>query len=98
MPQEIARYVDIGTSSISERIQSANKLVDAGYEVHFSFAPIIVYEGEKWKADWRELWREIDDTLTPKVKAQLKCEAFFLTHSADLHRINMEWNPKDEEF
>ncbi len=98
MPQQIARYVDIGTSPISERIQSANGLVDAGYEVHFSFAPIIVYEGEKWKADWRELWQEIDDTLTPKVKAQLKCEAFFLTHSADLHRINMEWNPKGEEF
>ena len=98
MPQNIARYVDIGTSPISERILSANKLVDAGYEVHFSFAPIIVYEGEKWKADWLELFREIDETLTAKVKKQLKCEAFFLTHSADLHEINMQWNAKGEEF
>lgn len=98
MPQEIARYVDIGTSLISDRIQSANKLVDAGYEVHFSFAPIIVYQGEKWKADWRELFMEIDDTLTEKVKAQLKCEVFFLTHSSDLHEINMQWNAKGEEF
>jgi len=98
MPQEIARYVDIGTSPISERIKSANTLVDAGYEVHFSFAPIIVYAGEKWKADWRDLWQEIDDTLNDKVKKQLKCEAFFLTHSQDLHRLNMEWNPKGEEF
>ena len=98
MPQKIARYVDIGTSPISERIRSTNTLVDAGYEVHFSFAPIIIYSGEDWKTDWRELWREIDDTLTDKAKAQLKCEAFFLTHSKDLHETNMKWNPKGEEF
>ncbi len=98
MPQPIARYVDIGTSPISDRIKSANNLVDAGYEVHFSFAPIIVYDGEKWKADWLELFKEIDDTLSAKVKAQLKCEAFFLTHSSDLHDVNMQWNAKGEDF
>jgi spore photoproduct lyase len=96
MPQKVARYVDIGTSPISERIQSVNALIDAGYEVHFSFAPIIIYEN--WREDWRELWREIDETLSSKAKAQLKCEAFFLTHSADLHEINMQWNAKGEEF
>lgn len=98
MPQQIARYVDIGTSPISERILSANRLVEAGYEVHFSFAPIIIYGGEEWKKGWRELWREIDDILTEKVKKQLKCEAFFLTHSADLHEVNMSWNARGEEF
>ena len=98
MPQRVARYVDIGTSPISERINSANKLAESGYEVHFSFAPIIVYGGEDWKKDWRELFTEIDDTLTAKVKKQLKCEAFFLTHSQDLHDVNMQWNPKGEEF
>jgi spore photoproduct lyase len=98
MPQSIARYVDIGTSPISDRIKSVNSLVDAGYEVHFSFAPIIVYDGDLWKNDWRELWREIDDTLTDKAKTQLQCEAFFLTHSKDLHDVNMHWNAKGEEF
>jgi DNA repair photolyase len=98
MPQNIARYVDIGTSPISERIKSVNTLVDAGYEVHFSFAPIIIYGGEDWKADWLELYREIDDTLSAKAKAQLKCEAFFLTHSSNLHETNMQWNAKGEEF
>jgi DNA repair photolyase len=98
MPQQIARYVDIGTSPISERIKSVNTLVDAGYEVHFSFAPIIVYDGDLWKNAWQEMWREIDDTLTDKAKAQLKCEAFFLTHSKDLHETNMQWNARGEEF
>lgn len=98
MPQPIARYVDIGTSPISERIKSTNVLVDAGYEVHFSFAPIIVYDGDLWKDAWTEMWREIDDTLTDKAKAQLKCEAFFLTHSKDLHETNMQWNARGEDF
>lgn len=98
MPQKVARYVDIGTSPISERIKSANKLVEAGYEVHFSFAPIIVYGGDEWKRDWRELFREIDDTLNDKTKRQLKCEAFFLTHSKELHEINLEWNARGEDF
>jgi DNA repair photolyase len=98
MPQSIARYVDIGTSPISERIASTNKLVEAGYEVHFSFAPIIIYDGDRWKADWKLLYQEINDTLTDKAKAQMMCEAFFLTHSADLHKVNMQWNPKGEEF
>ena len=98
MPQQIARYVDIGTSPISDRIKSVNTLVDAGYEAHFSFAPIIVYDGDLWKNAWQEMWREIDDVLTDKAKAQLKCEAFFLTHSKDLHETNMQWNARGEEF
>lgn len=98
MPQQIARYVDIGTSPISERLQSVNTLVDAGYEVHFSFAPIIIYEGDSWKKDWLELYQEIDDTLSAKAKAQLQCEAFFLTHSAALHETNMQWNARGEDF
>ena len=98
MPQNIARYVDIGTSPISERIKSVNRLVEAGYEVHLNFSPIIIYGGEEWKRGWAELWREIDDTLSPRAKRQIECEVFFLTHSAALHETNLQWNPKGEEF
>jgi hypothetical protein len=41
---------------------------------------------------------EIDSTLSPKAKAQLKCEIIFLTHNTLLHEINMEWHPKGEDF
>lgn len=96
MPQSVARYVDIGTSPIIDRIKSVNVLISAGYEVHFSFAPIIVYEN--WKNDWCDLFREIDDILSDEAKTQMQCEAFFLTHSEALHEVNMSWNPKGEEF
>ncbi|HVF28212.1 MAG TPA: hypothetical protein VM943_08225 [Pyrinomonadaceae bacterium] len=98
MPQSVARYVDIGTSPMSERIASINNLIEAGYEIHLNFSPIIPYGGEVWRHDWVELWREIDDTLSERAKSQLQCEAFFLTHSEALHDLNMQWNPKGEEF
>ena len=98
MPQKVARQVDIGTSPVTERIRSVNRLVEAGYEVHLNFSPIIIYGGDEWRGDWRELWREIDEMLTPQAKAQLQCEAFFLTHSEPLHELNLQWNPKGEQF
>lgn len=57
-----------------------------------------MYGGDDWRRDWGQLWQEIDDVLTDKAKAQLKCEAFFLTHSAPLNDVNMLWNPKGEEY
>jgi spore photoproduct lyase len=100
MPQRIARYVDIGTSPISQRLRSVNRLVAGGYEVHLNFSPIIIYGPEvgDWRGDWRELWREIDDTLSDQAKQQLQCEVFFLTHSEALHKVNLNWNPKGEQF
>ncbi len=100
MPQRIARYVDIATSPIAERLHSVNRLVAGGYEVHLNFSPIIIYGPEvgDWRADWRALWREIDDTLSTAAKQQLQCEVFFLTHSEALHELNLNWNPKGEQF
>jgi spore photoproduct lyase len=100
MPQKIARYVDIATSPITERLRSVNRLVAGGYEVHLNFSPIIIYGPEvgDWRADWRELWGEINDTLSAEAKQQLQCEVFFLTHSNALHEVNLNWNPKGEQF
>lgn len=96
MPQSIARYVDIRTSPIADRVNAINTLVDAGYEVHLNFSPIIVYNG--MKEDWIELFNIIDSTLSDRAKKQLACEVIFLTHSKDLHDLNMQWNPKGESY
>jgi DNA repair photolyase len=96
MPQPIAKYVDIRTSPIVDRINAINTLVDAGYEVHLNFSPIIVYSN--MEQDWIELFSLIDSTLSDKAKKQLACEIIFLTHNKELHDINMQWNPKGESF
>ena len=45
MPPAVAKVVDVRTSPVSERIQAVNAFVQAGYEVHLNFSPVIVYQG-----------------------------------------------------
>ena len=96
MPENIRRRVDIRTSPIEERLEAMNVLADHGYEIHANFSPVIVYDG--WEADWVSLWQLMHKQLSSRVKQQLKCEIIFLTHSKDLHEINMHWNPSGEEL
>lgn len=96
MPQRMAKLVDVRTTPITERIAAINPFVEAGYEVHLNFSPVIVHEA--WETEWRELFQAIDDQLSPKAKAQLKCEVIMLTHNEGLHAVNMDWHPRAEEF
>lgn len=95
MPHRMARLVDVRTSKMSTRIAAINDFVDAGYEVHLNFSPVILQPG--WLADYRELFAELDDVLSPAAKAQLACEVIFLTHNEPLHQINLGWHPRAEE-
>jgi spore photoproduct lyase family protein len=98
MPAEISKLVDVRTDSIEKRIAAINDFYEAGYEVHVNFSPVIVYGGKKWRTDYRDLFRQLDATLHPEVKAQLKCEVIFLTHNQQQHQVNVAINPKAEEL
>jgi spore photoproduct lyase family protein len=96
MPQPISKLVDVRTSPIRDRIEAVNDFVEAGYEVHLNFSPVIYYDN--WLQDYQDLFVQINDILSQKAKDQLKCEIIFLTHNSMLHEINMEWHPKGEEL
>jgi DNA repair photolyase len=96
MPQKVASVVEAGTSSISSRIASVDKLIAKGYEVHINFSPVIGYKG--WTIDYAELMQEIDNSISEEAKNQLKCEVIFLTHSPKLHNLNMTWNQLAEKY
>lgn len=96
MPQSKAQVVDIRTSTITERIDAINDFVDAGYEVHLNFAPVI-YDDE-WLPDYEQLFEQIDDTLSPQAKAQVQAEIIFLTHNDRLHEVNLGWHPQAEQL
>ena len=96
MPEKIAKVVDVRTSRIAERIAAINDFVAAGYEVHVNFSPVIVYEG--WRADYGELFAQLDDALSPEAKEGLACEVIFLTHNEALHEVNLGWHPKAEDL
>ncbi|WP_245588549.1 spore photoproduct lyase family protein [Deinococcus pimensis] len=96
MPRSVARVVDVRTSPIRERIAAVNDFVEAGYEVHLNFSPVIVYDG--WRRDYAALFEEVDDALSDAAKAQLACEVIFLTHHEGLHDVNLRWHPRAEDL
>ena len=96
MPAGRAKLLDVRTSPVPERIAAVNDFVDAGYEVHLNFSPVVVYDG--WQAEYAELFRQVDDVLSPAAKRQLACEVIFLTHNERLHQVNLGWHPKAEEL
>ncbi|MFC9772760.1 MULTISPECIES: spore photoproduct lyase family protein [unclassified Pseudarthrobacter] len=95
MPAHLAKSIDVRTSPVAERIAAVNDFVDAGYEVHVNFSPVVVTE--TWLDDWRELLQQLDAALTPAAKAQLAAEVIFLTHNEGLHKVNLGWHPQAEK-
>jgi len=96
MPHETAKVTDIRTSPMAERIAAIDDFVEAGYEVHVNFSPVVLTP--TWEADWRELFRQLDDVVGERAKAQMSAEVIFLTHNERLHEVNTGWHPKAEEL
>ncbi|ADV67359.1 spore photoproduct lyase family protein [Deinococcus maricopensis] len=96
MPSRVARIVDVRTTPIPERIAAINDFVDAGYEVHLNFSPVILYKG--WRDDYAELFTHLNDTLSARARAQLAAEIIFLTHNEQLHDVNLGWHPRAEQL
>lgn len=96
MPGETSKLVDIRTSKIADRIAAMDDFVDAGYEVHVNFSPVVVHEN--WLADWSDLLDQIADGTNDRTKQQLAAEVIFLTHNEGLHDVNLGWHPIGEEL
>jgi spore photoproduct lyase family protein len=96
MPAAKAKLLDVRTSPVAERIAAIDDFVAAGYEVHLNFSPVVVYDG--WQAEYDELFRQVDDTISDAAKRQLACEVIFLTHNERLHQVNLGWHPKAEDL
>lgn len=95
MPARMAGLLDLRTSPIAERIAAVNDFVDAGWEVHLNFSPVVLHEG--WRQEWVPLLTELADVLSPAARAQLAAEVIMLTHNAALHEVNTRWHPRAEE-
>jgi spore photoproduct lyase family protein len=96
MPPETSRLVDVRASRVEDRIAAINDFVEAGYEVNVNFGPVIVKRG--WREDYAKLFGMLDDALSPAAKKQLAAEVIFLTHTRELHEVNLRWHPKGEEI
>ena len=96
MPHEATKLLDVRTSPVADRIAAIDRFVEAGYEVHLNFSPVVVQDG--WLEAYDELFRQVDASISDRAKAQLACEVIFLTHNERLHEVNLGWHPKAEQL
>lgn len=92
MPQHKSTLHERGTSKIIDRIKAINAFIDAGYDVHINFSPVIVYDG--WLEDYADLFNMVNDYV--EYKDQVLSEVIFLTHNFKKHTVNLERHPKTE--
>lgn len=104
MPQEYSTQLEPKTSQIFSRIKAINKFIEAGYDVHVNFSPVIV--DKDWLIKYKQLFEELDHYVNPKYKDSVKAEVIFLTHNVDKHQANLAnglsgedliWKPKLQE-
>lgn len=91
-PAEIIRRVELGTARLPERLEAANRLHAAGYEVGLNLAPVIL--GEDWQAAYRELLDEAVETLAPDLRRVMFFEIIFMTYGLATRDINQAAFPR----
>jgi len=90
-PQEIITKVELGTSSLKNRIDTINTLGKAGYKIGLLIAPIVLIDN--WKILYSKLFQILNDTLSPDVKSKIFLEVIFMTYSYVHRMINQEAFP-----
>ena len=95
-PEEIINKIEFGTSRLKGRIEAINKLVEAGYIVGILVAPIILVDN--WKILYKELFEELNSSLSEKAKNQVFFELIFMTYSYVHNAINHEAFPNAIEL
>ena len=92
MPQHKSDLHEPSTSKIIDRIKAIDAFIDAGYDVHVNYSPIIVYDG--WLEDYKNLFDMMNDYV--EYKDQVLAECIFLTHNFKKHVVNLRNHPKTE--
>ena len=94
MPQNISDELEPNTSKIIDRIKAIDAFIDAGYEVHINFSPVVVYDN--WLEDYEYLFQMVDNYVD--YQNEVKCEVIFLTHNENKHNYNLANNITGESL
>ena len=92
MPQHKADIHEPYTSKIIDRIKAIDTFIEAGYDVHVNFSPILVYKN--WLHDYSYLFSLMNEHV--KNKENVLSECIFLTHNYERHKLNLKYNPLTE--
>ena len=92
MPQHKSDLHERGTSKIIDRIKAIDAFIEAGYDVHVNYSPIIIYDG--WLQDYEYIFNMMNDYVENKTTVLAEC--IFLTHNYKKHIVNLNRHPKTE--
>ena len=106
MPEKWRKILEPNTNSIDERLNAISLFLNAGYDVHLNFSPVIVHD--LWLTEYEFLFHIISRHADINVWGTdaVKAEVIFLTHNEDKHRYNLTnylpgeellWKPEIQE-
>ncbi|MCF8010485.1 MAG: spore photoproduct lyase [Clostridiales bacterium] len=90
-PADIVKRVEIGTSSLEERVKAANKLYHSGYKVGINIAPVILVED--WEKKYSDMFDYLESSLARGLKKKLFFEVIFMTYGLANEKILAEAMP-----
>ena len=94
MPQNLSSILEPNTAKIADRVYAIDKFIQAGYDVHINFSPVIMYKN--WKEDYTKLFEMVDTYVDNK--DVVKAEVIFLTHNKQKHLDNLIKEKKGEDL
>lgn len=90
-PQSIISRIELGTSSLKQRIQAVNEMCEAGYPCGLLIAPVIL--ADDWKRLYTELLEELESSLSARMKKEMFLEIILMTYSYVHRAINQDAFP-----
>ena len=89
MPEVYRRELEPNTDTIIDRLAAVGQFLNAGYEVHLNFSPVIVDKG--WLLRYTNLFADVRNMayLSGWNDSRVKAEVIFLTHNIDKHYANI---------
>ena len=105
MPEEYREILEPNTSTIRERLAAVRYFLDAGYEVHLNFSPVIVHDN--WLKQYEILFHAVRNMAITRgwhketavyPDRPVKAEVIFLTHNEQKHLYNLQHKLPGEEL
>jgi len=98
MPFELQQHLEPNTSTIIERLLAVPLFLNAGYDVHLNFSPVIIHDN--WLHHYEGLFKHVASMAKTYGwdLTRVKAEVIFLTHNEDKHWYNVANNLPGEEF
>lgn len=90
----VKKYFEAGTSTMTERIQAAVKVHNAGYPLGFVLAPLYIHEN--WQMEYKELFLELEAAFSTVKKDNITFELIQHRFTKPAKRVIEKRYPKSK--